>query len=245
MQTDSGTGPTKNAHKLFVSGLVASGVYIGGMLLYSVHEWEHFLEMKPDEFATFLSGVFAPLAFLWLVLGFRQQGDELQNSARALWLQGEELRNSVEQQRQLVEVSREQLAAERDMREQEQGQLERDAQPRLVLATRGWSSSGSSRKYDFGVRNAGPPCSEVRVLVEGEARAASPVLLQGNGLDFSLHYEGVEEVKPVNIDIEYTDRIGIRRSQRFNVPIIGERLQDRAFGEAQRLSVLGVKAQAD
>jgi hypothetical protein len=39
------------------------------------------LAMKPEEFATFLSGVFAPLAFLWLVLGFRQQGDELKNSA--------------------------------------------------------------------------------------------------------------------------------------------------------------------
>jgi len=64
--------------------------------------------MKPDEFATFLAGVFGPLAFLWLVLGFFQQGAELRHSADALWLQGQELQNSVEQQRNLVEVTREQ-----------------------------------------------------------------------------------------------------------------------------------------
>lgn len=62
-------------------GLGASVCYAGGLLAYAGHEWPHMLAMKPEEFATFLSGVFAPLAFLWLVLGFRQQGDELKNSA--------------------------------------------------------------------------------------------------------------------------------------------------------------------
>lgn len=70
--------------------------------------------MLPNEAGDFLAGAFSPLAFLWLVLGYFQQGEELKNSADALWLQGEELRNSVTQQRELVEVTKEQLAHERE-----------------------------------------------------------------------------------------------------------------------------------
>ena len=70
--------------------------------------------MKPNEWGDFLSGCFAPLAFLWLVLGYLQQGDELRLSTDALRLQAEELKNSVEQQRELVEVSRLQVQSERE-----------------------------------------------------------------------------------------------------------------------------------
>jgi hypothetical protein len=47
----------------------------------------------------------APVAFIWLVLGFLQQGDELRLSTQALIYQVDELRESVEQQKQLVDAS--------------------------------------------------------------------------------------------------------------------------------------------
>lgn len=59
-------------------------------------------EMGPNEWGDYLAGMFAPLALLWLVLGYMQQGEELKLNTEALRLQAEELRNSVEQQRQLV-----------------------------------------------------------------------------------------------------------------------------------------------
>jgi hypothetical protein len=89
--------------------MIGTSAYLALFAIYALFEWQALLAMKPNEFADFLAGCFAPLAFLWLVLGFFQQGEELRNSVAALKLQGEELRNSVEQQRQLVEVTREQL----------------------------------------------------------------------------------------------------------------------------------------
>lgn len=68
----------------------------------------------------FLAGVFAPLAFFWLVRGFYQQGkgleqnsialnlqaQELQASTEALNLQVQEMKASVEQQKQMAEYQR-------------------------------------------------------------------------------------------------------------------------------------------
>jgi hypothetical protein len=95
-------------------GLVLTVLYVAGFGIYAASQRDAFIAMSSADFGTFLSGVFAPLAFLWLVLGFFQQGDELRHSADALWLQGEELRNSVEQQRQMVATQKDQLAFDRE-----------------------------------------------------------------------------------------------------------------------------------
>jgi len=63
-------------------------------------------QLQANEWGDLFGGLFAPVAFFWLVLGFIQQGRELQLSTQMLRLQAEELRQSVEQQRELVEVSR-------------------------------------------------------------------------------------------------------------------------------------------
>jgi hypothetical protein len=63
------------------------------------------LAMKPNEFGDFLAGVFSPVAFLWLVLGFIQQGHELS-------LQIAELRHSIAAQNDLVVATRDQRAIE-------------------------------------------------------------------------------------------------------------------------------------
>jgi hypothetical protein len=61
--------------------------------------------MPFNEWGDFFAGASAPLAFLWLVIGYFQQGDELSQNTKALeqqekalQLQVDELRQSVEQQ---------------------------------------------------------------------------------------------------------------------------------------------------
>lgn len=68
-------------------------------------DWQVALEMKFNEWGDFFAGIFAPLAFLWLVIGYFQQGEELgqntkalEQQEKALKLQVDELRQSVEQQ---------------------------------------------------------------------------------------------------------------------------------------------------
>ena len=222
-----------HARQLFARGVAASTIYVVGLGIYSAFEWQHMLAMKPDEFATFLSGVFAPLAFLWLVLGFRQQGDELQNSARALWLQGEELRNSVEQQRQLVEVSREQLNSELEDRLRSDTEADRAAQPQLLMPRPSGTFMGLERHFDVYVSSGGPTCSNVRMQIDGALAAQATILQEGNHLLARLKYAQPEDVLPITVIVDYIDRRGNARQQAFHVPIdeTGGPNRDRSFGE--------------
>jgi hypothetical protein len=196
-----------------------SGAYVSALAIYAFFVWPEMLAMDPNEFADFLAGVFAPLAFLWLVLGFRQQGDELQNSAQALWLQGEELRNSVEQQRALVEVSREQLEAEFDARRQAEHEAERAAQPRLQLATSGGSYSGAVSKLGLRLYSGGPICSDLRANLTGQPQQIAPIMAEGATMDWRVVFQGGGTPEPLELIVEYTDLRSIRRRQRFHIPV--------------------------
>jgi hypothetical protein len=207
------------AHRLFWRGLIVSIAYVVLMLIYASRMWDAMIAMNPDQFATFLSGIFAPLAFLWLVLGFRQQGDELQNSARALWLQGEELRNSVEQQRALVEVSREQLTADAAARMHAEDEVDRAAQPQLVLSPGGGSYSGPKRSLSFELKAAGPACSSVLISVGGKPMAEAHLLREGERAGFTMEYDSPDQVAPLDVTVAYTDQRGNRRAQKFFVPV--------------------------
>jgi hypothetical protein len=74
-------------------------------------------DMPPNAWGDWAGGTFAPLAFLWLVLGYFQQGEELRDNVKALRLQENalqlqvrELKDSVEQQSALAEAARTQAA---------------------------------------------------------------------------------------------------------------------------------------
>ena len=62
-----------------VVGMVLTGAYLIAAAVYVGSQRQAFIAMSSADFGTFLSGVFAPLAFLWLVLGFFHQGDELRH----------------------------------------------------------------------------------------------------------------------------------------------------------------------
>ncbi len=67
--------------------------------------------LNSNELGDFLAGVFAPLAFLFLYLGYLQQGKELKISNEAFNKQCEELKNSVEQQSKLVSFQQQEIQA--------------------------------------------------------------------------------------------------------------------------------------
>ena len=69
-----------------------------------------------NELGDFLAGIVAPIAFLWLILGYVQQGKQLEQNTkaleqqeRALQLQIQEMKESVEYQKQLGEIQKIQL----------------------------------------------------------------------------------------------------------------------------------------
>ena len=216
-----------NDRPFFRWGAAGSGVYLGGLAIYAFCQWPQILEMKPNELGDSLAGVFAPLAFLWLVLGFLQQGAELRHSARALYLQGEELRNSVEQQRALVDVTREQLQAESEGRRREDEDLERAAQPRFSV-TVGGSHAGNRTVMNLKFAVHGANISAVELSTEGREPIARAHLGAGETLGMQFAYTLPEEGKPVNVTLSYDDQRGNRRAQTFefavfNPPQLGAR----------------------
>lgn len=109
-------------------------------LLYGVFSWwligdriQTLQSMSLNEVGDFLAGAFGPVAILWLVLGFFQQGIELRQGTAALNLQGDELKNAVEQQRLLADVSLKTLEHEREARREEAIRYRQSLRPILHL----------------------------------------------------------------------------------------------------------------
>lgn len=95
-------------------------VYLGGILIYISIFVGFFADyaspLELNEVGDFLAGIFSPIAFLFLYLGYRQnsealklQAKELGLSNKALQAQVTELKSSVEQQKELVKTSKEEF----------------------------------------------------------------------------------------------------------------------------------------
>lgn len=136
-------------------GVVLTIAYIGILLVISAVRSTEIFTMPLNNLGDFLAGGFGPLAILWLILGFFQQGIELRQNTEALRLQAEELRQSVEHQRQLVEVSRAQVAAEIESVRYERDRLAKAAKPNFVFMGVGASYDGTVARYSTNVKNMG------------------------------------------------------------------------------------------
>ncbi len=74
-------------------GVGATIVYLMLALAYVLAQgFEDFIALPADNLGSFLEGAFAPLAFLWLVIGYFLQQRELHEASRALRAQHEEIR---------------------------------------------------------------------------------------------------------------------------------------------------------
>lgn len=72
--------------------LGAGVIYIGDQI-----GWQEFYVQPLESLGSFLEGAFAPLAFLWLVVGYFLQQKELSKNTEAIQRQHEEMRKSSEQ----------------------------------------------------------------------------------------------------------------------------------------------------
>jgi hypothetical protein len=99
--------------KLEILGGLATAVYLIIIIAFLATRFGEFASLKLNELGDFLAGSFGPIAFLWLVLGFLQQGRELKLSTDALHLQAQELKHSVEQQSIMADAAVRQIEAAR------------------------------------------------------------------------------------------------------------------------------------
>lgn len=163
-------------------------------------------EVKPmvlNELGDFLAGAFGPLAIFWLVLGFFQQGQELRNSVATLELQARELANSVEQQAELVKVTRDQLEHERSMVAAEHELRKRQAKPQIECDAYAAHSGIGYLNHIVKLNNSGAPASRIRITASDGANSlltAEILRLDRGAVSEDYRIRGI----PHEIEVGYT-----------------------------------------
>lgn len=152
----------EDGSKLRKRGIVATAIYMALVIAISVCRRSEFSGMQLNAIGDFIAGILSPLALFWLVLGFIQQGMELQQNTTALRQQAGELKNSVEQQKQLVVAAQEQLKIEKDL-------LQERVKPyfRFQSASGSWQNDGTI-EYQFQVINSGAPATDLRFDIKAD-----------------------------------------------------------------------------
>lgn len=177
-------------------GLLLTAAWLGTALGFVYAKWDTVPSMALNSWGDYLAGVFSPIAFLWLVIGYFQQGEELRHNTVALELQASELKKSVAEQAALVEATKKQVEL-MDLAQKEQRQQEiRRAQLKLRYA--GGSSGGGRNGMEATVRlrNVGHSVTEVEVKCNSALIQCAPVYYQyldnNQELELKLSYPFVE-----------------------------------------------------
>lgn len=217
-------------NRYFLLGLVLTIAYLTGAGWYVWDGQESVSRLELNALGDFLAGVFSPLAFLWLVLGFLQQGEELRQNGEALRLQAEELRKSVEHQDQLVVATREQVEFEKSMVERQAQQLAKKERP--IFHMSGGSNSGSShtdgRTYSFQIQNIGERATDFHAKVERGVVAGwsgrRPMLERSDEMRLQLHTYANSPDEQFTLEIDCFDLNGKKRKFYFQISKTGQRL---------------------
>jgi hypothetical protein len=210
--------PDSNNYRLIGGALTGCWFIVVGVYIWS--SGNSLLGLEPNELGDFLAGILGPIGILWLILGFWQQGDELRSSVRALELQSEELRNSVEQQKELVEVARLQFKTEFEELIEERNRRRRAEHPTLHIANHGGQSSGVEMSSTMKLTNLGADCTDVKVL---NCTSEFPSVLGRTGVLrrdgdylFKINHRS-DDHQEIHIDVTYTARSGEPGKVQFNL----------------------------
>lgn len=212
------------ADRRFVFGFVVTAAWLSGLGFLAYAQRTQFVSMDPNEWGDFLAGAFAPLAFFWLVIGYLQQGEELRVSSKALQLQADELKNSVEQQRELVEVTRLQVESEREAFAHQQAVHQESLRPNFTAVGSGGAFSGDGKsKYNIALTNSGNTATEVSIEIEigkDEIKHIGSFAVCERGFQRQLELS-LPAPYPLNTDqrlrISFRDLLGVSRQVEFSV----------------------------
>lgn len=191
-----------------IFGGVVTGVYL--LCVCGLVYWKRatLSTLELNAIGDFLAGVFGPIAFLWLVLGYLQQGRELKLSSEALILQAVELKNSVEQQKELVFVTKLQVDSELERLRSIREKREKEIMPELVVSVGSCVCFGNECFTGFELLNDGAAIFKVAIEFGGRLNNLSCVIPEwpkGKVFDFKIKFNTDEPLIDEVVTIAYSD----------------------------------------
>ncbi len=194
--------------------------------------------MALNEVGDFLAGVFGPLAILWLVLGFFQQGVELRQGTEALKMQAKELRASVQQQSAMVDVSKEQLRTAIDAAQYEKQLNERNCEPHTDFKFKYMVVKGPKNIATFSLFNTGPRCRALSVIFSASDSEQIILIFQEVFSSKEIEVEVSESLLSVSearkVTLSYTKNNGTVSHEVYGLRKVQPRLGN-LFAEVVRL----------
>ncbi|HEY3401509.1 MAG TPA: hypothetical protein VGK03_12855 [Geothrix sp.] len=204
--------------KRFWFGTSISLIWLCGVSAIVFHRRADFFHLKLNELGDLFAGSVAPLAFLWLVLGFLQQGEELQLNTKALELQSEELSKSVEHQKQMVEIARTQLDNELESARAERNAQRESAKPKFVYTGGGGMFTMGLCNYDIGFRNVGNTATQLSLFIDTPSNVIGPCefhsVSRGETCNTRIQF-GAPPINPIPLSITYFDALGFPGESHF------------------------------
>jgi hypothetical protein len=226
-------------------GAIVTSTWLLGFGWWSLH---CALPISGNEWGDWAGGMFAPVAFLWLVLGYFQQGEELRDNVRALHLQEKalqlqvkELKDSVEQQSKLVGASDRQAKLLEQSHNLALRAQVAEYQPRFS----GFHFERFDREFRrviVRLTNRGAPCINILVSTIQPPGTNSPMTTKlpdwDTGVDQSVVVAQVAlEATEFVLEISYQDMLLVEQSQKFLVMV-----RTLAESHAPRIRVMGVSS---
>ena len=194
-------------------GLFVTLIYVGGICLLRWDDLPELQTMPLNEFADFLSGIFGPLTFFWLILGYMQQQKELQQNTKALEMQAEELKHSVEQHKELVKTTQLQVETDRQSLEFEKVKHFQESLPVMTLSKTRWNSKQMNNKikYSFEIKNSGAAATGISFKTEPYIERIEEfpkTQLLENGEQIKISWETNEQFPPpetISLTVLFSD----------------------------------------
>lgn len=198
-----------------------TALYVGAAILIIGARFDELVNLKLNELGDLSAGVFGPVAFLWLVLGYLQQGRELKISSDSLVRQASELAQNVQQQMKIVKLQERQLESQAAASLRQEMQFKLMVEPNLQL----YSPSGGIRNgltyRDFSLGNIGVDAQKLVVSVN---RSGAPrvlkdaqVLRSDGDVRFIYEFDSSDLPFHCNISARYVNSVGLHGVQTFKV----------------------------
>ena len=158
--------------------MLYAGIVIGALVRERLDLGAPNGSMGPNEWGDFLAGVFAPLAFLWLVIGYYRQGDEIAKSTQQLERQAD--------------------AAEKVLRQ--------SIEP-LLIHKRAMGINHRLQRHAVCITNQGGVAKGLRGLIPPEEGLLITILPKGDlprNVDVELYVSAVDGAELPNLPIRFT-----------------------------------------